>query len=65
MFGEDYLKMEIPKGTVLLLQGARTSGKYGTMQLNISPEHGKVIVNPKQTAYQNIPEYILTYYKNA
>jgi hypothetical protein len=39
--------LTIKKGDVLLVLGARTSDKYGSFQLNISAENGKVLVNPK------------------
>ena len=35
---------------MLLIQGARVSEKYG-IQLNISADHGKVIINPSRMVY--------------
>ena len=47
MWGEELCGLKIKKGDILLILGARTTDKYGVMQLNISAENGKVIVNPQ------------------
>jgi len=39
--------MRINRGDLVLVLGARTTDKYGVMQLNVSAENGKVIVNPQ------------------
>jgi len=38
----------------VLVLGARTTDKYGNVQLNISAENGKVLINPM--GYQ-LPEW--------
>ena len=46
-WGEELCGLKIKKGDVLLVLGARTTDNYGNIQLNISAENGKVLVNPK------------------
>jgi hypothetical protein len=47
MWGEELCGMRINRGDLVLVLGARTTDKYGVMQLNVSAENGKVIVNPQ------------------
>ena len=50
MWGEELTSLQIKKGDMLLIQGARVSEKYG-IQPNISADHGKVIINPSRMVY--------------
>ena len=46
MWGEDLVNLVLKPGDKLLLSGARTSDKYGAIQLNINSKDGKVTLNP-------------------
>jgi hypothetical protein len=47
MWGEELCSLKINRGDIVLILGARTTDKYGTMQLNVSAENAKVLINPQ------------------
>jgi len=46
MWGEELCRLSIKKGDIVLILGARTTDKYGAVQLNVSAENAKVLINP-------------------
>lgn len=54
MWGEDLVNLNLKPGDMLLVRGARTSDKYGTIQLNVNSKDGIVTLNPN--GYKNIFE---------
>ena len=47
MWGEDLVNLALKPGDTILVAGARTSDKYGVIQLNVNSKDGKVTLNPK------------------
>ena len=47
LWGEDLLKCKFNLSDRVLITGARTSDKYGAIQVNVNSLEGKVTMNPK------------------
>ena len=43
MWGEKLSAIELVVGEKILIKGARTSNKYGAMQLNVNSDYGEVV----------------------
>ena len=56
MWGEDLVSLDVKPGDTLLVAGARTSNKYGVIQLNVNSKDGKVTLNPK--GYKKVLEQL-------
>lgn len=47
LWGQDLIKCKFNLSDRVLITGARTSDKYGVIQVNVNSIEGKVTINPK------------------
>jgi hypothetical protein len=47
LWGEDLIQTKLQLSDRILVAGARTTDKYGKIQVNLNSNEGKITVNPK------------------